>query len=171
MSNQGLATCGYLYFYLHLYFCLLSKWLSLQSAASNEQLGLGHLCICICILVCIFNFLSEWVCKVQQVMSSQGLATCGQSLWALGGLMALIACPLSHYALLCYYALSHYAISTIPLCTFMLLSLMALIAAHYYPTMHYPTMHYPLSHYAQLCYYALSTIRPCTSIALRCHKA
>ena len=27
---------------------------------------------------------------VQRVMSSQGLGTCGQSLWALGGLMALI---------------------------------------------------------------------------------
>ena len=38
-----------------------------------------------------------WKAKlaVQRVMSSQGLGTCGQSLWALGGLMALIG---AHYA-------------------------------------------------------------------------
>ena len=39
----------------------------------------------------------EWKAKlaVQGVMSSQGLGTCGQSLWALGCLMALIG---AHYA-------------------------------------------------------------------------
>ena len=57
---------------------------------------------------------------VQGVMSRQGLATCGQSLWALGALMPLIA---AHYPTMHYYATMHYT------------------------TMHFPTMHYPTMHY------------------------
>ena len=41
------------------------------------------------------NELLEAKLAVQRVMSSQGLGTCGRSLWALGGLMALIG---AHYA-------------------------------------------------------------------------